>query len=140
VTGEKYVSSAATIIPDLATLPLESSQPVIYDHPIGIRLLYQDPMSGAEHYLVRYPPGMSALRHRHSAAHTIVVLEGKPIANGVRIGPGGYCTFSPDNRCTMPPREGTHACSSPSSTGRSTSIPSNSSTAETNGDYGTRAP
>jgi hypothetical protein len=39
----------------LASLELDESQPVIYDRPIGLRLLYQDPISAAEHYLVRYP-------------------------------------------------------------------------------------
>jgi len=38
---------------DLASPPLEESQPGIYDRPIGLRLLHRDPGSGAEHYLVR---------------------------------------------------------------------------------------
>ena len=57
--------------PQLASLELDESQPVIYDRPIGLRLLYQDPVSGAEHYLIRYPPRLQTRRHRHTAAHTI---------------------------------------------------------------------
>lgn len=81
-------------IEDLHAVELGSSQPVIYDRPIGLRLLHQDPLSGAEHYLVRYPAGLRAQRHRHSAAHSIVVLAGRLAVNGEAIGPGGYCHFA----------------------------------------------
>jgi quercetin dioxygenase-like cupin family protein len=88
VTGEPPV-----IADGLASLPLEQSQPVIYDRPIGLRQLYQDPDSGAEHYLIRYPAGLRAQRHRHSAAHTMIVLEGRLQANGTVVGPGAYVHF-----------------------------------------------
>lgn len=78
---------------DLRAVDLDSSQPAIYDRPIGVRLLHRDPVSGAEHYLVRYPAGLRALRHRHTAAHTIVVLEGRLAVEGEAIGPGSYCHF-----------------------------------------------
>jgi hypothetical protein len=66
---------------NLSSLELDQSQPVIYDRPIGVRLLYQDPESGAEHYLIRYPANLRAQRHRHTAAHTIILLEGVMQAN-----------------------------------------------------------
>ncbi|HZI96877.1 MAG TPA: cupin domain-containing protein [Actinomycetales bacterium] len=81
------------IVDSLGSLDLVQSQPAIYDRPIGLRLLHQDPASGAEHYLVRYPAGLKAQRHRHTAAHTIVVLGGRLEANGDVIGPGAYCHF-----------------------------------------------
>lgn len=81
------------IIDALRALDLHESQPAIYDRPIGVRLLHHDPASGAEHYLIRYPAGLLALRHRHTAAHTIVVLDGSLEANGEIIGPGSYCHF-----------------------------------------------
>ena len=84
----------AIIVDRGETVELEESQPAIYDRPVGLRLLYQDPTSGAEHYLVRYPGGLKALRHRHTAAQTIVVLEGKLVAGGRTIGPGAYCHFA----------------------------------------------
>lgn len=84
---------SAIIVDDLGSLDLDRSQPAIYDRPIGVRLLYRDPTSGAEHYLVRYPAGLTARRHRHTAAHTIVVLEGRLEANGQVIGPGAFCHF-----------------------------------------------
>lgn len=87
------MDGAAVIVDDLAGLELrETSQPV-YDRPFELRLLYKDPRSGVEHYLVRYPAGLVAQWHRHTAAHTIVVLAGELEANGQRVGPGSYCHF-----------------------------------------------
>jgi hypothetical protein len=51
----------AIIVDSLTSVELGWSQPVIYDREIGLRLLYQDPDSGAEHYLIRYPAGLRAL-------------------------------------------------------------------------------
>lgn len=83
----------AIIVDSLKSLDLDMSQPAIYDRPVGLRLLYRDPGSGAEHYLVRYPAGLKARRHRHTAAHTILVLEGRLEANGEVVGPAAYCHF-----------------------------------------------
>ncbi|HEX5926159.1 MAG TPA: hypothetical protein VFY45_20175 [Baekduia sp.] len=41
-------------------------------------------------YLIRSPRGLTARRHEHSLAHTIVVLDGALPANGRTLGPGGY--------------------------------------------------
>jgi quercetin dioxygenase-like cupin family protein len=87
---------SAVIVGDLATLPLAAPGPsaaAVYDRPIGLRLLHQDPESGGEHYLVRYPAGLRGRLHEHSAAHTIVVVEGKLEANGQVIGPPAYAHF-----------------------------------------------
>jgi quercetin dioxygenase-like cupin family protein len=83
----------AIVFEDLASLEVGQSQPVIYDQPIGTRLLYEDPESGAEHYLVRYPAGLKEQLHRHTAAHTIVLLEGRLTVNDREVGPGAYCHF-----------------------------------------------
>ena len=42
---------------------------------------------------MRYPAGLVAQRHRHTAAHTIVVLDGMLEANGQIVGAGAYCHF-----------------------------------------------
>jgi len=78
---------------DLARLDLTESQAVIYDQPIGVRLLHRDPSSGAEHSLIRYPAGLRAKCHRHSAAHTIVVVEGALLADGLLLPAGSYAHF-----------------------------------------------
>ena len=80
-------------VDQLATLELRQSRLEVYDRPIGVRLLHRDPLTGGDHYLIRYPPGLKAQRHRHSAAHTFVVLEGMLEANGQELSPGSYCHF-----------------------------------------------
>jgi quercetin dioxygenase-like cupin family protein len=87
---------AATIIDQLRTLQLQSpgaAAAAVYDRPIELRLLHADPDSGEEHYLVRYPVGVRGQLHRHAAAHTIVVLDGRLECNGQLIGPGAYAHF-----------------------------------------------
>lgn len=86
----------ASIVGELVSLELKEPSPAaaaIYDQPIGLRLLYQDPGGGEEHYLVRYPAGLKGRPHQHTAAHTIVVLDGQLDANGRVIGPGSYAHF-----------------------------------------------
>ena len=83
----------AVLVDDLRSLELRPATPGVYDQPIGLRLLYQDPESGEEHYVGRYPAGLRAQAHRHTAAHTIVVLEGRMQVNGQVIGPGAYAHF-----------------------------------------------
>jgi quercetin dioxygenase-like cupin family protein len=58
-----------------------------------VRLLYRDPDTEAEHYLIRYPGDLTARVHRHTAAQTIVVLDGRLVVNGAVLGPGSYCHF-----------------------------------------------
>ncbi len=86
----------ATIVDDVSRLELEPPGPAaaaIYDRPIVLRLLSEDPDLHEEHYVVRYPAGARGRMHRHSAAHTIVVVAGRLKANGQVIGPGSYAHF-----------------------------------------------
>lgn len=88
------VPSTTVVVPDLGGRTLRDADVEIYDRPIGVQLLYRNPVTGADHYLVRYPPGLVATAHRHSAAHTFVVLEGALVVNGeTTIGPGSYAHF-----------------------------------------------
>lgn len=89
----KMEAGEPIIFGDLGSLEMRPSRLAPYDGEIGVRLLYQDPVSGAEHDLIRYPAGLKAKLHRHTAAHTIVVLEGRLAVNDDVIGPGGYCHF-----------------------------------------------
>ncbi len=73
--------------------PLGASAASIYDGPVEIRSLYEEAGGGEEHYVVRYPAGTRCRLHRHTAAHTMVVLEGHLRANGQVIGPGSYARF-----------------------------------------------
>jgi quercetin dioxygenase-like cupin family protein len=86
---------AATIVDELRSMGLtepSAAAAAVYDQPIGLRLLYEEP-GGEEHYLVRYPAGLRGRPHQHTAAHTIVVVEGQLDANGRVIGPGSYAHF-----------------------------------------------
>ena len=83
----------AIIYEDLDALQMRESKMAVYDKEIGVRLLYEDPTSGAEHYLIRYPAGLKAQPHRHTAAHTFVLLEGRLVVNDRVVGPGSYCHF-----------------------------------------------
>jgi quercetin dioxygenase-like cupin family protein len=80
-------------VDNLASVELGSSRQPVYDRDFGLRRLHEDPESGEEHYLIRYPAGLKARPHRHTAAHTIVVLEGLLEVNGSVVGPGSYCHF-----------------------------------------------
>ena len=87
---------AAIIIDELPSLELKQPSPAaaaVYDQPISLRLLYEDSDRGEEHYVVRYPAGLKGRPHLHTAAHTIIVLEGQFDANGHVIGPGSYAHF-----------------------------------------------
>ncbi len=86
----------ATIVDQLRSLELENpgaAAAAVYDQAIGLRLLHQDPDSGEELYLIRHPVGVKGRLHTHTAAHTIVVIEGRLEANGLVIGPGAYAHF-----------------------------------------------
>jgi quercetin dioxygenase-like cupin family protein len=82
---------------DLPLLELQhpgAAAAAVYDRPIGLRVLHVDPQTGEEHYLIRYPAGVKGRMHSHSAAHTIIVLEGRLDANGRIFGPGSYVHFA----------------------------------------------
>ncbi|HLW17868.1 MAG TPA: cupin domain-containing protein [Actinomycetota bacterium] len=84
-------------IEDLPSLELQApgaAAAAVYDRPIGLRVLNEDEQAGEEHYLIRYPPGTRGRAHRHSAAHTMIVLQGLLEANGRIFGPGSYVHFA----------------------------------------------
>jgi quercetin dioxygenase-like cupin family protein len=83
----------AVIVDSLASVALGTARSAVYDREIALRTLYTDPDSGAEHYLIHYPAGLRTRLHRHTAAHTMVVIEGSLEVNGQVIGAGSYCHF-----------------------------------------------
>jgi quercetin dioxygenase-like cupin family protein len=100
--------ASAVLVNELGSLRLEEAQPEIYDRPVALRLLYQDPASGAEHYLVQCPQGLRARPHRHSAAHTIIVLEGAMQLDGQLLRPGSYAHHPPGTVMHHAPAPGQH--------------------------------
>jgi quercetin dioxygenase-like cupin family protein len=99
---------AAVLVDHLSQLELTQSAQEIYDRPVGLRMLGQDPRSGAEHYLVRYPVGLRARHHRHSSAHTIIVLDGAMEANGQILHDGSYAHFPAGTVMHHAPADGRH--------------------------------
>jgi hypothetical protein len=78
------------IHPDLNAIALQTTEQPAYDRPFELQLLHHDQRTGAEHYVVRYRRGTRGRPHRHTAAHTIVVLHGRMMVDGQILGPGGY--------------------------------------------------
>jgi quercetin dioxygenase-like cupin family protein len=94
------------VVDDLRSAELRPGHAVVYDREIEVRTLYEDPASGIEHMLIRYPAGMTTRPHRHSAGHAIVVLEGRMRVNDAVIGPGGYCHFPAGEVMVHEPADG----------------------------------
>jgi quercetin dioxygenase-like cupin family protein len=55
--------------------------------------LMEDPESGAEIRLVKYPAGVINSRHVHTCAHGMYVLEGTLVTQDGRFGPGNFVWF-----------------------------------------------
>jgi quercetin dioxygenase-like cupin family protein len=97
------------IHPDLKAITLRTTEQPAYDQPFELRLLHEDERTGAEHYVVRYRPGTRARAHRHTAAHTIVVLDGEMTVDGRLLGPGGYA-HHPGNTTMLHEPAGDKSC------------------------------
>jgi hypothetical protein len=89
----------------------------VYDQPIGIRLLFGDPNSGKEHYLIRYAPGVRGRAHRHTGTPWSSSRGRLDLGDWV-VGPGRTSTAPGRRECAIRPPlpVRTYSCSSP--TGR----------------------
>ncbi|MBV8445365.1 MAG: cupin domain-containing protein [Candidatus Dormibacteraeota bacterium] len=81
------------VVEHLTASEFREAQLAPYNQLIGIHTLFEDPTSGVEHHVIRYPAGLRGGPHRHTAAHTIIVLEGELEVNGRVIGPHSYAHF-----------------------------------------------
>lgn len=78
---------------DTRALPWEER----FNDKIGAALyrknLIEDPETGMEVRLVRYPAGIVNPRHTHPCAHGMYVLEGTLVTHDGRYGPGHFVWF-----------------------------------------------
>jgi hypothetical protein len=95
------------LLDDLESVQLQPSRLPIYDRDIELALLHRDARSGAEHYLIRYPRGLRSRPHTHTAAHTMVVLDGALEANGQVLRAPSYAHFPAGAVMTHQPAAGT---------------------------------
>ncbi|MPZ89724.1 MAG: hypothetical protein GEU81_17045, partial [Nitriliruptorales bacterium] len=61
---------------------------------VQVKVMYADPETQHADMLVKFPPGYVEPRHNHDSSHSIVVLEGLQIAEGVPLRPGDTCWAS----------------------------------------------
>lgn len=90
----------------LQSVKMQKHQLPIYDREIEIAPLHEDERSGVEHHLIRYPAGLQVKAHRHTSAHTMVVLEGALEANGRVVEAFSYCHFPAGEVMTHKPADG----------------------------------
>jgi quercetin dioxygenase-like cupin family protein len=94
---EMVMEKNETIVVDANTLPWEER----YREEIGRstyrKLLVQDPDTGMEVRLVRYPAGLLTPWHTHPCAHGIYVLDGTLVTHAGRYGPGNFVWFPEGN-------------------------------------------
>jgi quercetin dioxygenase-like cupin family protein len=55
--------------------------------------LIEDPETGSEIRIVRYPAGVINTRHIHTCAHGMYVLEGTLVTHAGEFGPGHFVWF-----------------------------------------------
>jgi hypothetical protein len=96
----------AIVVDDLAGVALSPTRQPIYDQDFDLLLLHRDERTGAEHYLIRYPPGLNAQSHRHTAAHTMVLIEGAMRVNGREVRAPSYIHFPGGELMHHAPAEG----------------------------------
>ena len=117
----------AIIVDGLRAAELEPARSVVHDAEFGVRLLYQDPHSGAEHYLVRYPAGLVlACTVARPLTRSSSSRAGSPSTTRSSA-QAPTVTSRPVKRCSTPPQKATTASSSRFSMVHTTSKPSTDS-------------
>ena len=82
-----------TLAVDANTLPWEERVIGKSGQPVYRKTLLEDPDTGMEIRLVRYPAGVLNPRHTHPCAHGMYVLEGTLVTHEGTYGPGSFVWF-----------------------------------------------
>lgn len=78
---------------DTTTMPWEERFKEELGRALYRKLLLEDPDSGMEIRMVRYPAGVVTPWHTHPCAHGMYVLEGILATHEGNYGPGGFVWF-----------------------------------------------
>jgi len=87
------MESKDMIAVDTTTMPWEERYQAALGKSNFRKLLLQDPDTGMEVRLLRYPAGFVATWHTHNCAHGMYVLEGTLVTHVGTFGPGGFVWF-----------------------------------------------
>lgn len=92
------MSEPKVIAVDVASKPWEDR----FNEPTGKTMyrkeIFQDPDTGMEIRMVRYPAGFVNPLHTHPCAHGMYVLEGTLVTHEGRYGPGSFVWFPEGQR------------------------------------------
>ena len=83
----------AVIAIDTTTMPWEERYQEFLGKSNFRKQLLQDPDTGMEIKLLRYPAGFITTWHTHHCAHGMYVLEGTLVTHAGTFGPGGFVWF-----------------------------------------------
>ena len=78
---------------DTNTVPWEERPNEKIGRPLYRKNLMEDPDTGMEVRLVRYPAGIINPKHTHPCAHGMFVLEGTLVTHDGKYGPGNFIWF-----------------------------------------------
>ena len=78
---------------DTTTMPWEERYVTALGKTNFRKLLLDDPDTGMEIRLLRYPAGFVTTWHTHPCAHGMYVLEGTLVTHVGNFGPGGFVWF-----------------------------------------------
>lgn len=81
------------VVIDTTATPWEERYKEELGRSLFRKLLLQDPDTGMEIRLVRYPAGLVNPRHTHPCGHAMFVLEGTLVTHAGNYGPGTFAWF-----------------------------------------------
>ncbi len=87
------MESSEMIAIDVNAMPWEARFKEEHGQTVYRKLLLQDPDTGMEIRLLRYPAGVVIPWHTHSCAHGMYVLEGTLVTHAGSYGPGSFVWF-----------------------------------------------
>ena len=87
------MESSEMITIDVNSMPWEARFKEEHGQTVYRKLLLQDPDTGMEIRLLRYPAGVVIPWHTHPCAHGMYVLEGTLVTQAGSYGPGSFVWF-----------------------------------------------